>query len=271
MSMVVVFTGKERDADTGLDFFGARSFSAAQGRFTSPDTPGYASLRNPLAWNLYAYALNNPLKFIDPDGHEVVCHGNADECKKAVAAATGNSDAAARVGTTTITTRHSFLGIPWTTSKTTITISGDIASFRGLGQNASRLADLVSDKREFGFNASSSTYKGDPIGFLNTLIAPGERPLYGGGQTVTPSEGFEPASFVDPKPATYAIDTDAQAAGIPPANMGEKAAHEFLGHLWGEVIAGHRAGTAQNKQDSLDAENSVRRLDPQRGQKTEHH
>jgi hypothetical protein len=216
--------------------------------------------------------LNNPLKFIDPDGHEVVCNGNADDCKKAIAGATGNADAAARVGTNTTTTQHSFLGLfHWTTSKTTITISGDMGSFRALGQNASRLAGLVSDKREFGFNASSSTYKGDPIGFWNTLSAPGERPLYGGGQSVTESQGYNYASFVDPKPATYSIDTDAQAAGIPPANMGEKAAHEFLGHLWGEAFAGHKAGTAQNKQDSLDAENAVRRLDPQRGQKTEHH
>src|SRR5689334_7775410 len=30
-------TGKERDQETGLDYFGARYFSGAQGRFTSPD------------------------------------------------------------------------------------------------------------------------------------------------------------------------------------------------------------------------------------------
>ena len=31
------YTGKERDAETGLDYFGARYFSSAQGRFTTPD------------------------------------------------------------------------------------------------------------------------------------------------------------------------------------------------------------------------------------------
>jgi RHS repeat-associated protein len=31
------FTGKERDGESGLDFFGARYFSGAQGRWTSPD------------------------------------------------------------------------------------------------------------------------------------------------------------------------------------------------------------------------------------------
>lgn len=37
--MTQQFTGKERDAETGLDYFGARYFSGAQGRFTSPDKP----------------------------------------------------------------------------------------------------------------------------------------------------------------------------------------------------------------------------------------
>ena len=71
-------TGKERDAETGLDYFGARYFSGAQGRFTSPD-PLSASRKasNPQTWNRYTYALKNPLKFVDPDGLEV-----PDSCVK---------------------------------------------------------------------------------------------------------------------------------------------------------------------------------------------
>jgi RHS repeat-associated protein len=73
------FTGKERDDDTKLDYFGARYFSAAQGRFTTPDPfkpvdelagPGpddYFS--NPQYWNEYAYSLNDPLKCEDSDGY----------------------------------------------------------------------------------------------------------------------------------------------------------------------------------------------------------
>jgi len=69
------FTGKERDAETGLDYFGARYFSAAQGRWTSPDwsaTPTpipYAILSDPQTLNLYAYVRNNPLNIRDFDGH----------------------------------------------------------------------------------------------------------------------------------------------------------------------------------------------------------
>lgn len=63
------FTGKERDAETGLDYFGARYFSAAQGRFTSPDPLlGSANPLDPQSWNRYTYGLNNPLRYIDPFG-----------------------------------------------------------------------------------------------------------------------------------------------------------------------------------------------------------
>jgi RHS repeat-associated protein len=63
------FTGKERDAETGLDFFGARYYSGAQGRFTSPDQPLLAQEpANPQSWNLYSYGRNNPLKHVDPTG-----------------------------------------------------------------------------------------------------------------------------------------------------------------------------------------------------------
>ena len=61
------FTQKERDTESGLDYFGARYYSSAQGRFLSAD-PVRGSTRTPQTWNLYVYVLNNPLRFIDPTG-----------------------------------------------------------------------------------------------------------------------------------------------------------------------------------------------------------
>jgi len=34
------FTGKERDSESGNDYFGARYYSSAMGRFMSPDPSG---------------------------------------------------------------------------------------------------------------------------------------------------------------------------------------------------------------------------------------
>jgi RHS repeat-associated protein len=86
------FTGKERDDgvnESGYDYFLARYYSGAQGRFTSPDefTGGpeelfdfaddassnptfYADLTDPQSLNKYQYCFNNPLNTVDPDGHQ---------------------------------------------------------------------------------------------------------------------------------------------------------------------------------------------------------
>jgi RHS repeat-associated protein len=65
-------TGKERDSESGLDNFGARYNSSQYGRFMSPDPKQFSmrTLLNPQKWNKYAYTINNPLRYFDPDGME---------------------------------------------------------------------------------------------------------------------------------------------------------------------------------------------------------
>ena len=62
------FTLKERDVETGLDYFVSRYFSSHLGRFTSPDSVA-GSIVAPQTLNLYSYVQNNPIKFVDPTGH----------------------------------------------------------------------------------------------------------------------------------------------------------------------------------------------------------
>jgi len=67
-------TGKERDTESGNDYFGARYYASSMGRFMSPDPIKLTDERllNPAnTLNLYSYAANNPLKFVDPDGQDI--------------------------------------------------------------------------------------------------------------------------------------------------------------------------------------------------------
>jgi RHS repeat-associated protein len=68
------YTGKERDPESGLDFFQARYDSSPQGRFTSVD-PEINWGNNPIdpqRWNHYAYVADRPLIYVDPDGMDAV-------------------------------------------------------------------------------------------------------------------------------------------------------------------------------------------------------
>jgi RHS repeat-associated protein len=93
------FTAKERDNETGMDYFLARYHSSVQGRFSSPDefqgdayefwllddssasekqALAYGDIEAPQSLNKYQYCYNNPLKFIDPNGHDALYVENKD-------------------------------------------------------------------------------------------------------------------------------------------------------------------------------------------------
>jgi hypothetical protein len=193
------------------------------------------------------------------------CADHTQQCQKDAAAATGNTQAAARVTTQTTTTHHSFLGFHWTTSETKIAITGDIGSFRALGANASKLADLVTSNKTITvsydvgkYNLPSGSIWSQPIN------------INGGSTSFTPAQGYAFQAYIDPQNTSWngsPFDQDAADQGLPQSNTGEEFGHEVLGHIWGELFGGHPAGTQANYRDSITGENAVRALDPTRGQK----
>ena len=74
------FSGKEKDNETGLSYFGARFYEPKIARFNTTDLVGPVDLAsgkidekillNPQRINPVAYSLNNPYRFVDPDGKD---------------------------------------------------------------------------------------------------------------------------------------------------------------------------------------------------------
>src|SRR5439155_3294320 len=62
-----MFTGLERDSESGLDYALARHYDQRTGRFMSVD-PAAGNISDPQTLNRYAYVRNNPVNLTDPSG-----------------------------------------------------------------------------------------------------------------------------------------------------------------------------------------------------------
>jgi RHS repeat-associated protein len=66
-----LFTGQERDFETGMDYFNARQLRPDLGRFLMPDPlSALPTLTSAQGFDAYGYVFNNPLRLIDPTGLE---------------------------------------------------------------------------------------------------------------------------------------------------------------------------------------------------------
>jgi len=153
-------TGKERDTESGNDYFPARYYSSSMGRWLSPDWSAkeepvpYAKLDDPQSLNLYSYMLNNPLSGFDADGHAGTCGGNdGSTCKVTMTQITQNVNFYNKQGDVVATVKV-------TTDMTTVSNSktGAVVS-----ASASATAENVSDS-SIKFNSSQLSTIGSTIG-----------------------------------------------------------------------------------------------------------
>jgi RHS repeat-associated protein len=82
---------RQSNSESGNDYFGARYYASSMGRSMSSDSGAdstmgvpvpFADLTTPQSLKLYAYAGNNPLKNVDPDGNGdvTVCASGHSDC-----------------------------------------------------------------------------------------------------------------------------------------------------------------------------------------------
>jgi RHS repeat-associated protein len=151
------FTQKERDSESGLDYFLARYYSSAQGRFTSVDPVTVTPERfyDPQQFNLYAYTRNNPLRFIDPTGKTLTISGDLDEVKKQLAQILGTDDAAKRI----------------TFDAKTNTITVDLTGIDlNKNEGAQLLSDVISSNKVYDVKIGTSVdTKGGEISLIPQL------------------------------------------------------------------------------------------------------
>jgi RHS repeat-associated protein len=225
-------TGKERDAESGLDYLGARYYSGAQGRFTSVDpyNPMLDSesdddlksyLAQPQNWNRYSYAWNNPIRFVDPSGELVELTGSAADQEEAL------KRLKAMLGTSALRTRTE-------KGHTYVTYMGKDDAAKVLGG----FGEILSGNKTVEFRiATELETKG---GKLSTRGA-------GGGLTVGAEESLTGNTqiFVHPDAGFIANSMGLATWGRQRSNDGQALfftkdvvdAHEF-GHAWGQFKFG---------------------------------
>jgi RHS repeat-associated protein len=216
-----LFTGKERDAESGNDYFGARYYGSSMGRFMSPDWAAkaepvpYAKLDDPQSLNLYAYVLNNPLTRIDPDGHEVDLNGpqkdKAQEQKRILSNLKPSE-------------RGLFASSTDKNGKTTLTLNKDAAGgFKGKHSSAyNLLAGDIASKNIVSISIQATL--ADAAGNVQSV-----KNDFGGGVTIPDGHGNF-SVVLSPDGHNGPVNG---LPGLPPAPdpVGIIAGHELFGHV----------------------------------------
>ena len=237
------YTGKERDTESGLDYFGARYYASSMGRFMSPDWAAkaqpvpYAKLDNPQSLNLYQYVLNNPLRFTDADGHVVTLGENADRAKADLLKNVSDKE---RSLFTSSTDKK--------TGVTTLTLDSEAA------------ADFKGDHTT-GFTALSKEIASDKTINVNvsaTVTINGEShnisKEFGGGVTFTDAKGVVQAyASPDGNPGQL-VGLDGKTPVPDPESI--IMGHETLGHGPGRM---GMDGGDHSQSHAVDVENKLRR------------
>jgi RHS repeat-associated protein len=236
-------TGKERDNETNLDYFGARYYSNGLGRFVTPDWSSkpvpipYADLTNPQSFNQYAYVLNNPSTKLDPDGHRVELDNTTDKDRKATAQRI--------LKNLTPQERKLFkVGVNQQTHKTELQLKPNANVGGQHGTAFNRLVTEVNDQQHTASVKLQSTYTDPQTGQQQSVGHDA-----GGGVTFSGGNLGQGNSRILLAPEGNTSDPQhpgtlpGQNGGLVPDQSQTVAGHELMGHGFEVMTTGH---TQQN-------------------------
>jgi RHS repeat-associated protein len=251
------FTGKPRDYEStlGLDYFGARYFSGAQGRFTSPDSIYFQKemLSDPQRFNLYAYVRNNPLRYVDPKGEAIELTGTDEERAKKLAAIQSKLGDAGKYLYDNIYKGKHYVGI-YTNGP-----DGKGPAFASINDATKVLSQIITNKAvatiQFAQEGSQLVSgNGRVLATIGSIdVASGKGP----GSTRMQADGAISTTVLAPGLNTGVLPGPMMSNGLPgQTDTGLVLWHE-LGHVLG-LMSGEVGPQTNDRADDL--ENTVRRL-----------
>ena len=239
------FTGKERDSESGNDYFGARYYASSMGRFMSPDPSQltYADQTNPQSFNLYSYVRNNPLINTDPTGMECVWDdGSYDDQHDPD---TGNDvDANGKDISGSGYSKCSAAGGSWV----------DHSFFQNANNNGANLPDWSPD-------ANSSTGPAAPLGLVN-LVSGCTDTILSALNSATKGQGFTSTDVTDNFYWGGAVNIDVTANNLSATQYGavqqtRYASPGFFGGLLGIGPSVHLPAGPGNGSPSQDSPSTL--------------
>ena len=154
------YTGHLSDSDLGLVYMQARYYDPQIGRFLSIDPVGFHE-SNPQSFNRYAYANNNPYRYIDPDGNipvETIAdllfvgyYGSSLAYNSFMGAVTGNPEYDARAAAASVDLGLSVTGalIPYAPAAGLIIAKNTAKTVKHTGRSGkqARLREIMNDPK----------------------------------------------------------------------------------------------------------------------------
>jgi len=191
------FTGKERDAESGLDNFEARYFGSSMGRFMSPDPVG-GHQEDPQTLNRYAYVRNNPLSLTDPTGLDfhldcTPTEDNSSTCHGGIQGTTTTDENGKSTFTPTVISSKDGNLVDQNHNQYSATVDSSGVHFTENGSNTSSTGSWINGSAETKFTQTTGALSG----FSFTFAQPGK------GQTL---QGLVSFSMSETKAAEALIN-----------------------------------------------------------------